>query len=463
MRRLSAILIADIDGFSGLVEANEDAILARQQELRGRVIDPAVADAGGQVVKSTGDGFLAEFASVRAATRCATGLQRMLIERESEHPEDTRLRYRMGLHAGDVTPQGNDLMGDTVNLAARLENLSAAGGLCVSDAAWQMLPPDLQDTFIDLGIQRVHNLVRPVRVWQWRPDPRPAFKTLIDKAQAQKIGFCAAEDGVMLAHAEIGTGPTVFKAPNWINHLDYDWRSPIMGPGLARIAGHHRLVRFDQRGNGLSDWEVEEISEDSMISDMNAVAMATGLTRFALFGQSQGCAFSIRYAAENPDKVACLVLLGGYLRGALCRDQPEQAALHEATNRLIRAGWGSANPAYRNVFTETLIPDATPQQKAQWDERQRLATSPQNAARINDMNARVDVTVFAGRVRAPVLVCHAEGDRRVPLEEGRRMAALLPDSEFVALPGANHILVEGTEAFDIFHQRFWQFVARHSG
>ncbi|MDK3072038.1 alpha/beta fold hydrolase [Sedimentitalea sp. JM2-8] len=463
MRRLSAILIADIEGFSSLVETDEDAVLNRQQGLRDLVIDPAISDAGGQVVKSTGDGFLAEFASVRAAIECAIALQQALAETETARPETTRLRYRMGLHAGDVTPQGDDLMGDTVNLAARLESLSAAGGLCISDAAWQMLPPGLQDGFSDLGIQRVHNLARPVRVWQWRAEPQQAFSPFDDEAQAQKIGFCAAPDGVMLAHAEIGSGPTVFKAPNWINHLDYDWRSPIAGPGLARIARHHRLVRFDQRGNGLSDWDVDELSEDSMISDMDAVVQATGLASFALFGQSQGCAFSIRYAAENPDKVACLVLLGGYARGALCRGAPEQAALHQATNTLIREGWGSANPAYRNVFTESMIPEASPQQKAQWDERQRVTTSPANAARINDMNAHVDVSALARKVTAPALVFHAEGDRRIPLDEGRRMAALLPNSEFIALPGSNHILIEGTEAFDIFHEQFRLFVARHLG
>ncbi|GGH20316.1 alpha/beta fold hydrolase [Cribrihabitans marinus] len=462
MRRLSAILIADIHGFSTLVEADEEPVLLRQKALRDDLIDPGVAGEGGRVVKSTGDGIFAEFASIRAAVRCAIALQTALIAHEAGLPEDRRLRYRIGVHIGDVTVDGDDLLGDAVNMAARLETLAVPGGVCISDTVLQMLDAEQQAGFTDLGTQRVRNITRPVRVWQWSDEAPQGFEPLETEAQAQKIGFCVAPDGVTLAYGDIGLGPVVFKAPNWINHLDYDWRSPIAGPGLARIARHHRLVRFDQRGNGLSDWEVPDISEDAMVSDMAAVVEAAGLGRFALFGQSQGCAFSIRYAAENPDRVSCMVLLGGYARGALRRGAPDQEALHTATNTLIREGWGSPNAAYRHIFTESMIPDATPGQKALWDERQRVSTTPANAARINQMNAQVDVSALAAQVAAPTLVCHAEGDRRIPLEEGRRMAALLPKSEFVTLPGSSHILVDGTEAYEMFNDRFRDFVARHA-
>ncbi len=461
-RRLTTVMIADMVGYSRLVEADEAALLARQSAYRETLFDPSITSAGGRVVKSTGDGVLVEFASVRNAVRCAIDLQTDLFNQEATRRPDEAIRYRIGLHLGDVVDDDGDLFGDTVNLTARLETLAASGGICISDAILQLLEPAQQALFCDLGTQRVRNISRPVRVWQWAPDPRSDTPHAHQEALTQKIGFCAAPDGVMLAYASVGTGPTVFKAPNWINHLDFDWKSPLAGPNLARIARRARLVRFDQRGNGLSDWDVPDISEDAMISDMNSVATAAGLDRFALYGLSQGCAFSVRYAVENPDKVSCLVLLGGYARGILCRGSADQTALHDATNALIREGWGSDNPAYRRMFTETMIPEASAQQKSHWDERQRVATSPHNAARINDMNARVDVSDLARQVRVPTLVCHAQGDRRIPLEEGRRLAALIPGAEFVALPSDNHLLVEGTEGFDQFHDRFDAFIARHA-
>ena len=461
-RRLAAILAIDMAGYSRLMEDGAEDLLARQGAHRAEVIDPALADHGGRVVKTTGDGMLAEFSTARAAIACVRAIQSDLAPREAGQPPDRRILYRAGVSVGDVIDEGGDLFGDCVNLAARLETVSEPGGVCVSETALSMLAPDEQAGFRDMGSQRLKNLSRPVRIWQWTPQPRDDFDALNREAAEQRIGFCTARDGVQLAYARLGRGPIVFKAPNWVNHLDYDWKSPISGPGFARIARACELVRFDQRGNGLSDWNVEDISEAAMLSDMECVVDAAGLARFALFGQSQGCAFSVRYAAAHPERVTCMVLLGGYGRGALRRGDPAQADLHTATNNMIRAGWGSTNPAYRHVFTESMLPDASPAQKLYMDERQRLSTTPGNAARINAMNAEMDVMDLAAKVRAPTLVCHAEGDRRIPLEEGRRLAAAIPGAEFVTLPGSNHMLVEGTEAFDIFHDRLDSFVARHA-
>ena len=161
----------------------------------------------------------------------------------------------------------------------------------------------------------------------------------------------------------MGKGPAVLKAPNWLNHLEYDWSSLIWGPLLQEVARHNRLVRFDQRGNGLSDWDAPEISEDAMQQDMEAVIAATGLKRFAILAISQGCAIAARYAARHPEQVSCIVMMCGFARGALKRGSTEQAALHAATTDIIRLGWGAPNPAYRHMFTENFIPDASPAQK----------------------------------------------------------------------------------------------------
>lgn len=460
-RRLAAIFAADMVDYSRLMEADESGIISRQKDHRKALIDPAIEDCSGHIVKTTGDGMLAEFASAQDAVRCALKIQTEMLEREQDRAIKERIQYRVGINVGDVVFDDGDIFGDGVNVAARLESLSEPGGVCISDSVHQTLQDGLSKSFLDLGSQKVKNISRLIKVWQWTPEARNRMNEISDTGLTQRIEFCIAPDGTQLAYASVGQGAPVFKAPNWLNHLEYDWRSPVWGPALSEMAKHHRLVRFDQRGNGLSDWDADDISEDAMISDMEAVASAAGLERFALFGISQGCAFSIRYAVENSDKVTCMVLLNGYVRGALKRKSEEQKALHEATTSMIRQGWGSPNPVYRHLFTESMMADATTEQKRSFDEFQRVATSPENAARINDMNASVEAIELARKVSVPTLVLHCEGDRRVPVEEGRRMAALVPGARFVGLPGNNHALIGGTPAFDTFFQEFNLFMNKH--
>jgi len=317
------------------------------------------------------------------------------------------------------------------------------------------------ETFRDLGSQRVKNISRAIRVWQWTPDTQPRDLELSKAALTQHVRFCVAPDGVQIAYASVGSGPVLFKAPNWLNHIEYEWRSPVKGPTLAALAKNYELVRFDQRGNGLSDWDVEDISEDAMIADMETVVEAAGVESFTLFGMSQGCAFSIRYAVEHPEKVKCLILLGGYVRGSRMRNSPEQEQLFEASVTMIRQGWGSPNPTYRHFFTSAFMPDATADQADSFDELQRISTTPENAVRIAEMNALVAVTDLARKITVPTLVLHCHGDRRVPVEEGRRMAAMIAGAQFITLEGNNHTLLEGTPAFDTFFKEINVFLKKH--
>jgi class 3 adenylate cyclase/pimeloyl-ACP methyl ester carboxylesterase len=460
-RRLAAILAADMFGYSRLMEADEDGVISRQKAHRRELIDPEIERNRGHIVKTTGDGMLVEFASAYDAVRSAIEIQTGMTRRERGRSDEERIQYRVGVNVGDVVFDDGDIFGDGVNVASRLEGLAEPGGVCVSDSVYQIIQERLTEPFRDLGSQRVKNISRTIRVWQWTPDAPLQDVEIADAALTQQIQFCLAPDGVQIAYASVGKGPPVLKAPNWLNHIEYEWRSPVWGPAFAALAKNHELVRFDQRGNGLSDWNVKEISEDTMISDMAAVAEAADLDSFALFGISQGCAFSIRYAVEHPEQVRCLVLLGGYARGALKRDSPEQEQLHEAAQTMIQQGWGSPNPAYRHFFTSTFMPDATLDQASSFDELQRVSSTPENAARISKMNASVDVTDLARKVTAPTLVLHCEGDRRVPLEEGRRMAALIPGSRFVTLEGNNHTLIEGVPAFDAFFNEVNAFLHEH--
>lgn len=262
----------------------------------------------------------------------------------------------------------------------------------------------------------------------------------------QEIHFCTSSDGVRIAYAEVGQGPPLVKAANWLNHLEYDWESPIWCHLLQALASEHQLIRHDQRGNGLSDREVDDISFEAMVRDLESVVDATDLERFPLLGISQGCAVSIAYALRHPERVSHLVLYGGYARGSLKRS-PEDAEKFEAMTTLMRHGWGQENPAFRQMFTSQFIPGGTVEQVRWFNDLQRMTASPGDAMRITQALANIDLTYLLPQVRIPTLVLHCRSDARVPFEEGRRLAASIPGAQFVALEGNNHLVLETEPAW----------------
>jgi pimeloyl-ACP methyl ester carboxylesterase/DNA-binding winged helix-turn-helix (wHTH) protein len=263
----------------------------------------------------------------------------------------------------------------------------------------------------------------------------------------QEVQFCTASDGVRIAYAAVGTGPPLVKAANWLNHLEYDWQSPIWSHVLRATAARHRLIRYDERGNGLSDWDVEDISLDAFVRDLESVVDANGLKKFPLLGISQGCAVSIAYAVRHPERVSQLVLYGGYARGRRQRGQQGEVDQADALLTLMRQGWGRENPAFRQIFTSLFIPDATAEQARWFNDLQRMTTSPENAVRIRRTLDEIDVMELLPHVRAPTLVLHCRNDAVQPFEEGRRMAAGISGSRFVALEGSNHLILEHEPAW----------------
>ena len=259
--------------------------------------------------------------------------------------------------------------------------------------------------------------------------------------------FCTASDGVRIAYAAVGKGPPLVKAANWLNHLEYDWQSPIWSHLLRAIAARYRLIRYDERGNGLSDWDVGDISFEAFVRDLESVVDANGLKRFPLLGISQGCAVSIAYAVRHPERVSQLVLYGGYARGRCRRGQQGEVEQADALLTLMRQGWGQENPAFRQIFTSLFIPDATPEQAHWFNDLQRMTTSPENAVRIRRTLDEIDVVGLLPDVRVPTLVLHCRNDAVQPFEEGRRMAAGIPGSHFVALEGSNHLILEHEPAW----------------
>src|SRR6266850_946527 len=272
------------------------------------------------------------------------------------------------------------------------------------------------------------------------------------------IPFCTTSDGARIAYAEVGQGPPLVKAANWLNHLEYDWHSPIWSHLLQELAAAHRLVRYDARGNGLSDWDVDDISFDAFVRDLESVVDAAKLDRFALLGISQGCAISIAYAARNPERVSRLVLYGGFARGRRRRGSLEGIAQSDALLTLMRQGWGQENPAFRQIFTSLFIPGATVEQAQWFNDLQRIGASPQNAVRLRQVIDDIDISDLLPRVSVPTLVLHCRDDAVQPFDEGRRLAAGIPGARFVALEGRNHLILESDPAWDRFIAEVTGFV-----
>ena len=262
-----------------------------------------------------------------------------------------------------------------------------------------------------------------------------------------------------LAYATTGEGPPLVKAANWLSHLEYDWQSPVWRSWLSELSRDHTLVRYDERGCGLSDWEVRDLSFEAWVRDLETVVDAVGLERFPLLGSSQGAPIAIAYAVRHPERVSHLVLHGSYARGWLKRnDTPRHREEAETMIKLAELGWGKENDAFRQFFTTQFIPDGTPEQHRWFNELERVSTSPEIAARFFRVMNEIDVTAIAAKVSCPTLVLHSRGEARVPFDEGRRVAALIPGARFVPLESRNHLVLEHEPAWKSWFEEVRSFL-----
>ena len=432
-RRLAAILAADVAGYSRMMGQDEAGTLAKLKTQLSAVIEPAIARHNGRIVKLMGDGILAAFSSVVEAALCATEIQG-----EIALPGKQWMPLRIGLHLGDVIIDGEDIHGDGVNIAARLEAIAEPGGICISRQAFDQIEGKLPVTWRPLGPQALKNIPKLVDVYaaEFAGDAGSA-----DPAQsALKVEYCRAPDGVRLAYAKVGNGPPLVKTANWMNHLQYDWEAPTFRHLFVELARDFTLLRYDARGNGMSDWDVDELSLDAWVTDLETVINAAGLDRFPLFAMSQGCAISIAFAARHPERVSHLILYGGFARGAYIRATNElEVQKAKALASLIRTGWGDDSPVYRQLFSSLFMPGATHEQLEKFAERQRVTTTPECAYRYFETTRSLDVTELLAKVRAPTLVMHVRGDQVQPFDGGRELAAGISGARFVALQGQNHM------------------------
>ena len=266
----------------------------------------------------------------------------------------------------------------------------------------------------------------------------------------QEIRFCTSKDGTRIAYAVHGSGPLLVHAAHWLTHLEYDWESPVWRHWRRDLGERFTVVRYDERGSGLSDRNVREQSPDRWLEDLAAVVDHAGLERVTLLGVSGGGPLALRYAAKHPERVEGLVLYGTYLRGVAARSPKAGRKELDLYVSLIREGWGGANPAFRRFFTSLFIPDAKDEQVRWFDDLQRRSTDGDNAIVLRQVRAEIDVTEVAGRIVAPTLVMHLDQDGVVPFEEGRFVAASIPGARFVPLEGRNHIILEGDPAWSRF-------------
>jgi len=279
------------------------------------------------------------------------------------------------------------------------------------------------------------------------------------KRVTQRIRYVRTADGVQLAWADAGAGAVMVKAANWLTHLDYEWESPVWRHWIRFFSEHFRYIRYDERGCGMTDLNVGDLSLERWVEDVEDVIAAADLREpFSMLGISQGGAICVAYAVKHPERVSRLVLYGGYARGPYRRGDPDRASFYKAMIDLVRLEWGSDNPTFRQVFTSRFIPGGTEEQLGWYNDLCRKTLTAEIAAQLLESRATIDVTALLGEVRTPTLVLHARGDSVVPIAEGHILAAGIPGAQFVELDSMNHILLENEPAWERFCDEVLEFM-----
>jgi class 3 adenylate cyclase len=275
----------------------------------------------------------------------------------------------------------------------------------------------------------------------------------------QQIRFCTSSDGTRIAYATVGQGPPVIRIRPWFTHLEFEWENPRSRSEIDRLSAHHLLIRHDGRGMGLSDRRVSDYSLEAHVRDLEAVVDALGLERFALYGHSQGGAAAITYAVRYPERVSHLILVGAFARMGWLIDTEEGQQLFQTALTLIRQGWGTDLPAYRQFFTSLFMPDADAGAIQEFNEFQRISASPENAAALLSAMRDTDVSELLSQVRAPTLVVHCRGDAVVPFEAGRELAVGIPGARFLPLDSRNHAMLVHEPAAELLGKAVDAFLA----
>lgn len=477
-RRLLAILFTDIVGYTATMGADERRGIQARESHR-HLIQSLSAQFHGSFVDESGDASLSVFPSAVDAVHCAQAIQAVLAA-------EPAYQVRIGLHVGDVVEREGRFVGDGINVASRLPALADPGGIIATEAVVEHLRNQNVAT-MPLGAKQLKNVAHPVRVFavSGRPkaarSPRPSRRAvLIALAVAlvaagsvwwirggaaglgllayrsgvfavgpryeQQLAFASASDGVRIAYATTGQGSPIVIVLGWFTHIERGANSPGFNPWVPGLIERHQVVLYDGRGTGLSDRDIRDFSLDAKVRDLEAVVEAARLERFALYAISAGGPTSIAYAVRHPERVTRIAFFGSFLH---LDCPPGHIERWHAMVPAMRIGWGEDNPAFRQVFTSLFMPDGGEVEKRVFNEFQRVAASPDDAANFVASIAGTDVREMATQVHAPVLVAHLRGDQIVPYECGREVAARIPGAKLTTLEGRNHAVVDPQEVLAI--------------
>ncbi|MFU8771236.1 MAG: alpha/beta fold hydrolase [Anaerolineales bacterium] len=462
-------LLTDIENSTALWDLYGETMLPALL-LHNNILEEQITRARGRILEMRGDGIQAVFEDANPLP-AVMEIQRQL----GSHSwgDIGELRIRIGLHSVQETSEGVEFFrrddqyyGPVMNHTARIMEAAWGGQILVSEQVQQNWPLPADASWQDFGWHALKGVDKPQRIFGLtHPDLQrlefPPLRTVSQpwrtgerEGQAslkQRISYCRSWDGTQLAYAASGSGPTLVKAANWLSHLEFDWHSPVWKHWLEGFSKDHTLIRYDERGCGLSAREVDEISFEAWVHDLEAVVDAEELEHFALLGLSKGVAIATAYAARHPERVSRLILYGGYARGRERRDvDRDKLEEIQMLSQMVRLGWGKENPAFRQAFTTLFIPEATPEQMAWFNELQRISASPETAYRIRQGSSQIDVTELAKKVKAPTLVLHARQDALTSFAEGRLLAENIPGARFVLLESKNHLLLEDEPAWGRF-------------
>jgi pimeloyl-ACP methyl ester carboxylesterase len=275
----------------------------------------------------------------------------------------------------------------------------------------------------------------------------------------QRIRFSRASDGARIAYATVGEGPPLVRAAHWITHLDYEWDTPIWRHWMEGLSRGRTLVRYDERGCGLSDHDPGEVSMEAFVRDLETVVDDLGLARFPLMGLSQGGAVAVAYAHRHPERVSRLILVGAFVKGGRLAKTREKREEFEVERELIRLGWGRDERSFRLFFSSLFMPDVPPQLWSDFAELMRRSTSAENAVRIFEAHLEMDVRGLAAELDVPTLILHARDDQRVPFSQGVAYASLIRGSRLVPLDTRNHLMAPDEPAWQVFLREVDAFLA----
>ncbi|MEM7068084.1 MAG: alpha/beta fold hydrolase [Pseudomonadota bacterium] len=462
IRRLSVILSIDVVGYSRIMQSDASDLLSALNEIFNQLVKPTVKKANGRVIKLLGDGALIEFATAYDALTCAHSLQAKMRSEEKCYTYKESIIFRMGVHAGDVLIENQDVFGDGVNIAARLQAEAESGGILISKLVADLAGSDLPFELRAEGTRRLKNISQPIETLSVDFTSQKRKNERAIKEKSIEVQFCNSSDGHSLAWTSLGSGPAVIKAPNWIGHLELDWQNPGLGHLFDSLSRNHKLHYFDARGNGLSDWEMKSVSLELMVDDLEAVMNAAKVDKAPILAISQGCAVATAFAARNPERVSCLAMVGGFAQGRAKRNSEIDRERAKAMQGMMAAGWDDDYPSLRDLIAEIIVPRASREDLRHFAKIMRKMISPKNIAIFRETIDNFDVTALLPKVSTPCLVMHCVGDRMQPIEQGRKLAAGLPNAKFLTFDSNNHVMTENDPCWPLFEREVLSFLAEHA-